>query len=125
MTNLLGFVVEDDPDLSVIFSEALQAAGFEVEVISSGDQALVRLAEVVPDVVILDLHLPKRTGVDIMHEIRRDPRLKNTRVIIATAHPRMAETLRDEADLILLKPVSFSQLRDLAAILGKGPRDGD
>jgi hypothetical protein len=34
----------------------------------------------------------------------------------------MAESLRDEADLVLLKPVSFSQLRDLAAILGSAPR---
>jgi two-component system response regulator AdeR len=118
MSELLGLIIEDDDDLSVIFSEALQAAGFKTEIIQSGDQALARLAITTPDVVVLDLHLPRVAGMDILHQIRADARLAKTRVIVATAHPRMAESLRDEADLVLLKPISFSQLRDLAAILG-------
>jgi DNA-binding response OmpR family regulator len=118
MSELLGLVIEDDEDLSVIFSEALQAAGFKTEIIQTGDQALARLAVTTPDVVVLDLHLPRVAGMDILHQIRADTRLARTRVIVATAHPRMAESLRDEADLVLLKPISFSQLRDLAAILG-------
>jgi two-component system response regulator AdeR len=118
MSELLGLIIEDDDDLSVIFSEALQAAGFKTEIIQSGDQALARLAVTTPDVVVLDLHLPRVAGMDILHQIRADARLVKTRVIVATAHPRMAESLRDEADLVLLKPISFSQLRDLAAILG-------
>jgi two-component system response regulator AdeR len=118
MSELLGLIIEDDDDLSVIFSEALQAAGFKTEIIQSGDQALARLAITTPEVVVLDLHLPRVAGMDILHQIRADARLAKTRVIVATAHPRMAESLRDEADLVLLKPISFSQLRDLAAILG-------
>ena len=118
MAKLQGLIVEDDEDLSVIFSEALQAAGFETEIIKSGDTALERLAVTTPDVVVLDLHLPRVAGMDILHQIRADERLAGTRVIVATAHPRMAESLRDEADLVLLKPISYSQLRDLAAILG-------
>jgi two-component system response regulator AdeR len=118
MSELLGLIIEDDDDLSVIFSEALQAAGFKTEIIQSGDQALARWAITTPEVVVLDLHLPRVAGMDILHQIRADARLAKTRVIVATAHPRMAESLRDEADLVLLKPISFSQLRDLAAILG-------
>lgn len=118
MSTMFGLVVEDDQDLSVIFSEALQAAGFETEIIRSGDVAMKRLEETTPNVVVLDLHLPRVAGTDILRYIRTDPRLENTRVIVATAHPHMAESLRDEADLVLLKPISFSQLRDLAAILG-------
>lgn len=113
-----ALIIEDDEDLSLIFSEALQAAGFETEIIRRGDVALERLATTTPDVVVLDLHLPRVAGMDILHQIRTDKRLAGTRVIVATAHPNMAETLRDEADLVLLKPVSFSQLRDLAVILG-------
>jgi DNA-binding response OmpR family regulator len=118
MSEALALIVEDDEDLSVIFSEALQAAGFKTEVARAGDIALARLAVTTPGVVVLDLHLPRVAGMDILHQIRADPRLAGTRVIVATAHPRMAESLRDEADLVLLKPISFSQLRDLAAILG-------
>jgi two-component system response regulator AdeR len=121
MSELLGLIIEDDDDLSVIFSEALQAAGFKTEIIQSGDRALARLAVTTPDVVVLDLHLPRVAGMDILHQIRADARLAKTRVIVATAHPRMAESLRDEADLVLLKPISFSQLRDLASILGSTP----
>ena len=124
MAKTLGFVIEDDEDLAVIFSEALQSAGFAVETINSGDKALARLAVAVPAVVVLDLHLPRVAGIDILHQIRADVRLAQTRVIVATAHPRMAQSLRDEADLVLLKPVSFSQLRDLAAILGSGQSGG-
>ena len=113
-----AMIIEDDNDLSIIFSEALQAAGFETEAIYTGDTALERLAVTTPDVVVLDLHLPRVAGPDILRQIRADARLVDTKVIIATAYPRMAESLQEEADLILLKPISFSQLRDLAAILG-------
>ena len=118
MSQSFALIIEDDEDLSVIFSEALQAAGFKTEIARAGDVALARLAVTTPEVVVLDLHLPRVAGMDILHQIRADPRLGATRVIVATAHPRMAESLRDEADLVLLKPISFSQLRDLAAILG-------
>ena len=66
---------------------------------------------------MLDLHLPHVSGPDILRHIRVDARLTETRVIVATAHARIAESIRREADLVLLKPISFSQLRDLAAIL--------
>ena len=118
MSNPFGLIIEDDYDASLIFAEALQAAGFETEIIRSGDLALARLAVTTPDVVVLDLHLPYTAGTEILSRIRADGRLAETRIIVATADPRLAETLQDEADLVLIKPISFSQLRDLAARLG-------
>jgi CheY-like chemotaxis protein len=67
--------------------------------------------------VVLDLHLPHLSGRDILDEIRHDERLTSTRVIVATADPRMAEILDEQADLVLIKPISFGQLRDLSARL--------
>jgi DNA-binding response OmpR family regulator len=113
-----ALIIEDDYDASLIFAEALQAAGFETEIIRSGDTALARLAATTPDAVVLDLHMPHVSGVDIMEQIRADERLAETQVIVATADPRLADTLQDDADLVLIKPFSFSQLRDLAARLG-------
>jgi DNA-binding response OmpR family regulator len=118
MSNPFALIIEDDFDASFIFAQSLQAAGFETEIIRSGDLALARLAVTTPDVVVLDLHLPHAAGTDILNQIRADGRLAETRVIVATADPRLAETLQDEADLVLIKPISFSQLRDLAARLG-------
>jgi two-component system cell cycle response regulator DivK len=118
MSNPLALIVEDHEDAAIIFSEALKAAGFETETIRSGDLALKRLAEIVPDVVILDLNLPHVSGAEILAQIRADDRLTNTCVIVATAHPQLADGVQREADLVLLKPISFTQLRGLATRLG-------
>jgi len=65
--------------------------------------------------VVLDLHIPLASGAEILRQIRADARLDKTRVIVATADSRVPDVLREQADLVLIKPVSFSQLRDLAA----------
>ncbi|MBE7551529.1 MAG: response regulator transcription factor [Anaerolineales bacterium] len=114
MNDRLALIIEDDPDLAFIFAEALKAAGFEIEIIQDGKLALSRLANTNPTVVVLDLQLPHASGEQILRQIRTDSRLMKTRVIIASANSLMAESLRAEADLTLIKPISFSQLRDLA-----------
>ena len=113
MTKPFVFVVEDDPRLSEIITITLQE-DFELETSMDGDDALKRLREIVPDIVVLDLNLPGTSGADLLTYIRADQRLAKTRVILATADERQAETLTDEADIVLLKPVSPSQLKDMA-----------
>ncbi len=118
MNNPLALIIEDEQDVAMLSSHVLKSLGFETEIIGVGDKALARLAVTAPDVVLLDLHLPHGvSGIDILHRIRADERLKATRVIIVTGQPHMAETLRDEADLVLLKPFSIDQLSDLVARL--------
>jgi CheY-like chemotaxis protein len=119
MNKQLAFIIEDDYDASTIFATALQVVGFETEIIPSGEQAVERLNTTVPDMVILDLHLPRVVGTDILNQIRNDERLKDTLVIVASADARMADMIRPQADLVLLKPTTFSQVRDLAARLVK------
>lgn len=114
MSKPLALIIEDDPKLAHIFSEALKAAEFQPEIISDGKAAMARLAGAAPAVVVLDLHLPHVSGEDIIHQIRAAPHLAGTRVMLATADPHLAEVLRGDADLVLIKPISFSQLRDLA-----------
>lgn len=115
MTNPLAFIIEDDPDAAIIFSKAIGAIGFDTEIIRAGDKALQRLDEAKPGLVLLDLHLPNVAGTDILQHIRDDERLTGIRVIIVTADPRLANTCEKDADLVLVKPVSFSQVRDLVS----------
>jgi CheY-like chemotaxis protein len=89
-------------------------AEFEIEIDHDGQAALTRLAAITPAIVILDLHLPRISGQTILQQIRADERLAKMRVILTTADALRAESLRREADLVLLKPISFYQLRDLA-----------
>jgi len=118
MSEKFGLIIEDEEDLATIFSEALKAGGFQTEIIYDGYIAQQRLKEVCPDVVVLDLNLPHVDGNQLLIQIRDDPRLEKTRVLIATADAGMAEMLDREADLILLKPISFLQLRMMAERMG-------
>jgi DNA-binding response OmpR family regulator len=118
MTKPLAFVIEDDPQISQIFTLALSDM-FEAIPLTDGDQALIHLSEVVPQLVILDINLPGASGSQILHVIRADSRFHATRVILATADARQAGELQDKADIVLLKPISITQLRELANRLNR------
>ena len=113
----VALVIEDHRDISSLFCTVLEEAGYQTEVIPTGDEAVVRLTQVVPDVVILDLHLPGVQGDEILHQIRADERLGKTRVMVITAYATLARTLQDEADVVLIKPVSLNLPRRLVARL--------
>ena len=118
MTKPSVLIVEDDPRLNEIIVITLQE-DFEIESCKDGTTALKQLKKFVPQIVVLDLNLPGTAGADILAYIRSEERLAGTRVIIATADERQAEILTDEADIVLLKPVSPSQLRELALRISK------
>lgn len=113
----LALIVEDDAEIARFVSLVINDLEFDFEVITNGQQALDRLAEVVPHLLILDLNLPGASGLQILQAVRRDPSLAHVPVVVITANPRMAEGIYDLANLVLIKPVSFDQLRDLVSRL--------
>ena len=119
----LAYIVEDNKDTVTIFRGALELAGYDVEVAYDGAVAQKHLDEIVPDLIVLDLHIPNVSGDIVLQQIRADERLKETRVFLATADANMAAQLRDQAELVLLKPIGFSQLKDLAGRFR--PKDGN
>ncbi|MGC9398515.1 MAG: response regulator [Anaerolineae bacterium] len=112
----LALIIEDESDLATIFSEALKAGGFATQIIRDGGEALERLksGSLNPEVLILDLHLPNVSGKDILAYIRAEPRLADMRVLVATADAQLGDMVDPQADLVLLKPISFMQLQTLA-----------
>ncbi|MBN1428061.1 MAG: response regulator [Anaerolineae bacterium] len=115
ITKNLALVIEDDESLAFMFNKALKMAGFNAETILDGITAQQRIAEEKPKVVVLDLRLPGIGGDQLLDQIQADKRLKNTQVIIATADAAMADSLNNERAIVLIKPVSFTQLSTLAA----------
>jgi CheY-like chemotaxis protein len=111
----LALVVEDNIDQNLVFSTALKKAGFTTESIYNGTDAQARLKEIIPHVVVLDLHMPDIDGNVILAQIRNDTRLANVNVILATADAAFADALQSQAELVLLKPISFSQLSELVS----------
>lgn len=115
MSPLVALVVEDSHDLGDIFAEALGSVGYRAIVERDGQAAIERLATVTPHIVVLDMHLPRVMGDQVLAHIRSEPRLAETRVIIITADPvRAAGGADEQADLVLSKPITFTQLRELA-----------
>lgn len=114
-TKPLALIIEDDVDQNLVFTTALDQAGYKTESIMDGLTAQQRLSEVVPRTIVLDLHIPGITGEVLLSQIRNDQRLTDSSVILATADAALANNLHAKADLVLLKPISFSQLSVLAS----------
>lgn len=110
----LAYVIEDDKNLSTAFAEAVLAASYKTVVIRNGLEAMARLKEQIPATIILDLHIPGINGLDLLNYLRSDARFNSVKVIVTTADDRKAIELHELADLILIKPVGFHQLRDMA-----------
>lgn len=109
----LALIVEDDADAAFIARRAMMEINFDVEVIHRGDEAIEALETLRPDVILLDLHLPAVSGVEILRFIRNQEELVDTTVILVTADHATADMIEGSADMVLLKPVMYSQVRDL------------
>jgi len=114
----LALIIEDDEDLANIFAEALRGVGFEVEHVPDGRLAQQRLQNgSAPFIVLLDMHLPHVSGADLLTIIKREEKFAKTLILITTADARMGDLYSDQVDFVLIKPISFVQLRDLTARL--------
>jgi len=96
----------------------LRGVGYEVEHVADGKIARERLRnEAAPFLVLLDMHLPHVSGGELLTDMKKDERFANTMIIITTADARMGEAYSDQVDFVMIKPISFVQLRDLTSRL--------
>ncbi len=78
-------VVDDEPAVCDMADELLTDAGYDVLIATDGLQAIALAYEKHPDLIVLDNIMPKMTGSDVVREIRKDPRVKNTPILIMSA----------------------------------------
>jgi PleD family two-component response regulator len=115
-----ALIIDDDRDTANLFSTILSLVGFECDVAYSAKTALVYLASNEPDIVLLDMRLGLEiSGIDILYQIRSNPRFDKIRVIVITAYPHLAAPVHDLADMIMLKPVEVDSLQTLATQLAE------
>jgi CheY-like chemotaxis protein len=88
-------IVEDETDVRLYLQTALEDAGFNVRTAADGEEGLEAARREKPDLVSLDLVLPKKSGPKLFHEMRRDPRLRDIPVLIVTAHAKSPDTRGD------------------------------
>lgn len=108
-------IIEDDPKLCVIYQTALQQAGFETDLDSTGNQFPDKLSSTPPDLVILDIHLPYASGKDILDQIRSHEHWGKIVVIVTTADLLLSKALEVQANYVLIKPVSVGRLMKIVA----------
>jgi len=104
-------IVEDEPSLGMAVRDELEFEGFEASLVEDGIAALQRILEDAPDLVILDLMLPRKSGFDICREVRRQGRA--TPIIMLTARAQEADKVRGlelGADDYVVKPFSLAEL---------------
>ena len=108
-------IVDDEPNIVVPLVFLMKREGYEVAVAEDGQAALDALAAGAPDLVILDVMLPRMSGFEVCRRIREDPRWRGLKVLMLTAKGRDSEVEKGlglGADAYVTKPFST---RDLVA----------
>jgi CheY-like chemotaxis protein len=114
MTKPLVLIVEDDPKLVLIYQMTLQQIGFDTVLDMGGNQCMNMLSTIHPALVLLDLHMPFASGVDLLRQIHLDQSLADIPVVVTTADLVLARSIQGQAREILIKPVSVARLRETA-----------
>jgi CheY-like chemotaxis protein len=105
-------LIEDDHATRDVYHEILSRMSFDVIDIADGQTALDVLSSSAPNVIILDLLLPKISGIDVLDFIYSTPHLSSSPVIIFSAHDHLLRTPLRQGDIFLLKPVSPRVVRE-------------
>ena len=106
-------VVDDYPDTLDVWTLSLQGAGFDVVTATDGIEALATAQAIVPDLVVLDLELPGRSGYDVATLLRQNPATRHIPLIAATGfshEAQLARARRAGFDVIVIKPCDPAEL---------------
>jgi two-component system phosphate regulon response regulator PhoB len=102
-------VVEDEEPLGVLLRYNLEAEGYQVEVVTRGDEAEIRLQEHAPDLLVLDWMVPGTSGIELCRRLRMRPETQRLPIIMLTARGEESDRVRGlstGADDYLVKPFS-------------------
>ena len=116
-------LIEDEPNIAEAIRFILSRDGWEVTVEENGAQALPRVADVKPDLVILDLMLPGMSGLEILSSLRADPSTEDLRVLMLTAKGQGRDREAAEragVSAFMSKPFSNAEMRAQVRALMEG-----
>lgn len=115
-------ITDDEPNIVISLEFLLQNNGYEVRVAGNGDEALKMLDEFAPDLVLLDVMLPVKSGFEVCQKIRETAAYGNIKIVMLTAKGRDMEVAKGRAlgaDAYITKPFSTKELiAEVRRILG-------
>jgi two-component system alkaline phosphatase synthesis response regulator PhoP len=116
-------IVDDEPNIVLSLQFLMKKNGFEVRTAKDGEEAMAEISRAAPDLVLLDVMMPKIDGFSICQQIRANPEWKDVRIIMLTARGRDVERekgLALGADDYITKPFSTKDaIARVEAVLGR------
>ena len=106
-------IVDDDPVIRVLIEEFLQSHGYEVKVVDSGETCLSQLEEELPDLMFLDPQMPTMNGIEVLSNIRKNPKTENVPVVMLSANDErrtIKEAFNTGAPKFLQKPFAMNDI---------------
>ena len=110
----LALILEDDPKLAELYETVLEQCRYETRIIESGREAQQSLNSIVPSLILLDIHLPYVSGMEILEQIQTNDNFSATTVIVMTADLYTVKELTGQIEHVLLKSHGIARLRDIA-----------
>jgi DNA-binding response OmpR family regulator len=106
-------IADDEPNIVTALDFLLRRSGYDVRVASTGEEALALVESYGPDVVLLDIMMPQKSGYDVCQRMRERPEWRHIKIVMLSARGREAEVnkgLSLGADLYITKPFSTHEL---------------
>jgi len=106
-------IVDDEPNIATSLEFLMRGSDYDVQVARNGEEALLLAESFRPDVVLLDVMMPQRSGFDVCRKIRENPALRDMKIVMLTARGRDVEKdkgLNLGANAYVTKPFSTKEL---------------
>ena len=106
-------IADDEPNIVVSLEFLMKQRGYEVRVANTGEDALAAVGEFVPDLILLDVMMPRMSGYDLCQRVRENPAWQGIRIIMLSAKGRDIEVSKGiavGADAYVTKPFSTKEL---------------
>lgn len=113
-------IADDEANISLAIQFLMKRAGYDVRVAEDGEEALEAVRRSPPDLIVLDVMMPKRDGYEVCQSIRSDPELAGVKIVMVSAKGGPIEVEKGKAlgaDEYLVKPFSTQELADRVADL--------
>jgi CheY-like chemotaxis protein len=126
-------IVDDEPDMRQFVEAALEEDGYRLCVASDGEEALAQVAAERPDLIVMDVQMPRKDGLTALYDLRRDPATKSIPVVLLTgvsektgvrfSAESVEEYMGERPEAFFDKPVDPEELRRAVAdLVARAPR---